>query len=97
MKKWIEIGKAEITHTGNDIFYSACVTVGKKGDYGKKDYRAGVYHHPKWTAYNDANFWDNVATQKDFWDKTVKCCTCCNGHKIKLDYKTLTVFEEIEE
>lgn len=90
---WKEIGTAERRQSRNDIFYSACVTVGQKGEYGKPGYRPGTFVHPRWTAYDDANFWMNVAPDKRRWIKTEYCCSCCKGHKVRLDYQTLKVYE----
>lgn len=75
-------GRAEFRISGNDMFWSCCIS-----DWDGEIYE---FYHIRWSGYNDVNWWDNVSEKV-----SVVICTGDKGttRKFKLNYKTLDVVE----
>lgn len=73
-------GRAEFDIHRNDMFWNACILDGETLEF----------FHPRWSGYNDAFWWDNVAEK----NRTVKCTGSKGTEKyFRIDYHTLDVIE----
>ena len=75
-------GRAEFGISGNDMFWSCCIS-----DWDGEIYE---FYHIGWAGYNDANWWDNVSEKESVVTFTGDKGTT---RKFKLNYKTLDVLE----
>ena len=53
-------GMAEFRISGNDMFWSCCIS-----DWNGETYE---FYHISWSGYNDANWWGNVAPKQKIKD-----------------------------